>query len=135
MQNLVTIVVLIVPFVFVITMVWLGINAKQKRDQLQADLYAKALEKGLPIPENLFVENKKKERKPLNTGIILISVSIGIMLSLWLLFNSIAQAFKDPDLDFMPMLALVGLIPFMAGVAFVIIHFVEKKRTPSEDAK
>jgi len=134
MQDLVTIVVLIVPFVFTIAIVWLGINEKQKRNQLQADLYAKALEKGLPIPENLFVENKKKERKPLNTGIILTSVSIGIMLSLWLLFNSFAKVMPD-EAAFLPMLALVGLIPFMAGVAFLIIHYVEKKRTPSEDAK
>jgi hypothetical protein len=112
------IVVLTVPFIFVIAMVLLGMNEKHKRNLLQADLYIKSLEKGLPIPAELFAEPKQKT---LHTGIILIAVSIGISLLFWLMD--------------MVKIASVGLPPFMVGVAHVIIYFIEKKKESGENAK
>ena len=122
-----SILALTVPFVFVIIIVWLGIYEKQKRHQLQADLAAKALEKGQPIPANLFSEPKKK-RNPLNIGIILIAVGVGT--SLFFLLISLTGNDKE---------ALgatsLGIIPFLIGMAYIIIHFIEKGKTASENAK
>ena len=124
MQDLVTIVTLTLPFVFVIAIVWITTVEKQKRRQLEAELYAKALEKGQPMPTDLFAEDKKK---PLKDGIILIAISIGITVFLWVLFNSLAQGNPEEAVLFRS-LTLVGLIPFMAGVAQLIIYFIGKKK-------
>ena len=131
MNDLVTIVVLILPFVFVIAITWINNNEKQKRHQLQAELYAKALEKGQPIPNDLFAENK---RKTLNTGINLITAGIGISLLFWLM--SIFMTSINPDVSklFLPLM-FVGLLPFMVGIAQVIIYFIEKKKDGGENAK
>jgi len=116
-----------VPAALIILIVWFRSNAKHKRYQLQADLAAKALEKGLPVPTDLFVEPERK-RKPLNTGIICIAIGIGIMLFLWLFF-------KSADLhEGIAALASIGFIPFLIGVAFVIIHFIEKGKNGNQNA-
>jgi len=115
--------VFFVPAAMVVLIVWLSNNAKTKRYQLQADLYAKAIEKGQSVPTDWFVE-PKKQRNPLNTGIICIAVGLGIALFLWL----------AGDVDIKNS-ATVGFIPFFIGVAFVVIHFIEKKKTADEIAK
>jgi len=125
MQELVTIVTLIIPFVFVIVVLWIKMKEKHQHHQLQADLYAKALEKGQPLPDNLFEEDKK-QHNPLHTGIILIAVSTGIILFLWMLFSAIEK--YTPEAEGLSSLSLVGMIPLLAGIAFLIIHFIEKKK-------
>ena len=128
MKELAQALVIIGPFVMVILIVWFGTNAKNKRYQLQADLAAKALEKGQPIPTDLFVEPVRK-RNPLNAGIICIAVGIGIASFFWLFFNQVAGD------DGMGVLASIGIIPFLIGVAYVIIHFIEKGKVENENAK
>ena len=121
------------PFVFVIIIVWLQSKEQLKRNKLQADLYAKALEKGHPIPTDLFTNDKKKHN-PLYTGIILIATGIGISLILLLIaisFARIDRAVYDGLISATP----VGILPFIVGVAFVIIHFIEKKKAKIEEAK
>ena len=125
MKELVTIVTLILPFVFVIFVLWIKMKEKHQRRQLQADLFAKALEKGQPLPDNLFAEENKQDN-PLNTGIILIAVSIGIMVFMWTFFNAIVK--HNPGADGLSSVSLVGLIPLLTGIAFLIIHFIEKKK-------
>ena len=116
-----------VPAAMVVLIVWFRNNARNKRYQLQADLYAKALEKGQPVPVDLFAEPVKR-RNPLNTGIICIAVGIGIALFIWLSGGAI------PSVNF-TQAASIGIIPFLIGVAYVIIHFIEKGKTTNEDAK
>ena len=123
MNDSVMIVTLTIPFVFVIAIVWLNINEKQKRRQLQAEVYAKALEKGQPVPSDLFAEPKQK---PLNTGIILIATGIGISTLFWLM-----SFFFKVLLSIAP----VGLLSLMVGVAHLIIYFIEKKKDGGENAK
>ena len=117
-----------VPAALVILIVWFKSNEKRKRYQLQAELYAKALEKGQPVPADLFAEPKKK-RNPLNTGIICISVGIGVALFIWLAKGAV------PGGTQIGKAASLGIIPFLIGVAYVIIHFIEKKKTVNENAQ
>jgi hypothetical protein len=125
--------VIIIPFVFVIAITWIKSNEKYKRRQLDAEIYFKSLEKGQPLPDSLFVEKEKREDKPLNQGIILISAGIGLMLFLWIFFSALAQT--NPQAAPLSWIASVGLIPFLIGVAFLIIHFIEKKKDGGEDTK
>ena len=122
------------PFIFIIIIVWLQSNEKRKRYELQADLYAKALEKGQSIPVDWFTEPKKK-RNPLNTGIICIATGIGIALFVWLFVFTGFEDLKDDAVIMFRLIGALGIIPFLIGIAFVIIHFIEKKKVTEENAK
>jgi 4-hydroxybenzoate polyprenyltransferase len=108
--------ILLIPAVMIILIVWFISIERRKRHQLQTEIYTKALEKEQPMPTDLFAEPKKK-RKPLNIGIICIAVGISMGLAL----N------KDA--------ASLGFIPFFIGVAYVIIHFIEKKKAVGDKAQ
>jgi len=129
---------LTIPFIFVIVMVWLGINEKQKRNQFQADLYFKALEKGQPCPVDLaklFEDPKKKKRSPLSVGTILLFVGAGISLTFWLMSVIFAFIGENGVSNALFSVTPVGILPFVVGIAYVIIHFIEKKKDEIEDAK
>ena len=113
----------IFPIIMTIIIVWVKSSESRKRYQWQSGFYAKALEKGVSLPPDFFVEPQKK-RNPFNTGVICIAVGAGISLSVWLVQGSISGGGFS-----------LGIIPFFIGVAYVIIHFIEKKKSTSEDAK
>ena len=138
MHVLVTITTLILPFIFVIVIVWLNNDEKRKRQQLLADLYVKSIELGQPVPDNFFkVEPKKaKQFKPLNTGIICIALGIGISLfSLLVVIFLSGSEIDESGKIFFSLVGSTGIIPFLIGIAFVIIHFIGKKKDIGEDAK
>ena len=131
---------LTVPFIFVIMIIWLEKGAKHKRDQLQADLYVKALEKGETLPADLFTELKKakKKRNPLSIGMIWIAIGIGITLT-FLLMSMIAKQLPyhehaEEAAVTIKLFSVMGIVPFFIGVAFVIIHCFEKKKSENEPA-
>ena len=121
--------VFFVPVAMIILIIWIIFNARRKRYQLQAELYAKALEKGQPIPADLFAVEPQKKRNPLNTGIICIAVGIGVALFIWLSNGAMPEGVQIGGA------ASLGIIPFLIGVAYVIIHFIEKKQGKTENAK
>jgi hypothetical protein len=128
--------VFFLPIVMIILIVWFKSAEKRNRQRLQAELYAKALEKGQPIPSDLFAEpfSARKKRNPLNTGIICIAIGIGISLFIWLGATSAARLDANAGAFFVSWASL-GIIPFLIGIAYVIIHFLEKGKTADEDAK
>ena len=133
MVDLVTIVVLVIPFIFVIAITWLKFNEKHKRQRLQADLYAKALEQGQPIPFDAFTEPEKK-MSPLHVGLICSAAGIGVALMLWLMSVAFVQIDENASIA-LQSVSSVGIVPFLVGIAFFIIHFVEKKKGANENAR
>ena len=115
--SLIPVVVLVLPFVFVIFVLWIKSNEKHKRDQLWTDLYLKALEKGETIPKDL-LEPPKKKNNSLRTAIILISIGIGISIFMYIV--------SDPQ-NQMKSVA-TGLIPLFLGIGFLVIHFIWKRQ-------
>ncbi len=114
------------PIIMVILIVWFKTKENGKRDRLQAELYAKAIEKGIEVPPGLFVP-VKKEKKPLNTGIICISVGLGVSLFLWLVTPGYGHPAQSA--------AALGIIPFFIGLGYLIIHFIEKKKSADENVR
>ena len=136
MESVIAIIgVFFVPAALIVLIMWFRSNERRRRYQLQADLYAKALEKGQSVPADLFDEHKiQKKGNPLNSGIICIAAGVGISL----LFVLMAIGFRRIEEDAFTALtsvASVGVIPFFIGVAYLIIHFIEKKKTDDENAK
>ena len=119
--------IFILPFIMIILIARYKSKERIKRYELQADLYAKALEKGQPLSADLFVELKRK-RNPLNTGIICVAVGLGIALFIWMAGGAV------PGIQ-LSEAASVGIIPFLIGVAFLIIHFIEKKNKAANHAE
>ena len=112
-----------VPFIFVVLIIWISANEKHKRNQLKAEVYLKALEKGQPLPPDLFAADKRGN--PLYTGIILTLVSIGISLMMWVIMDDHSDK----------RVAIVGIIPFLMGIAYLLIHFIEKKKKNQQNVQ
>ena len=122
-----------VPVVMIILIVWFRSNERRNRYQLQAEVYAKAIEKGQSIPDDLFAELQKK-RNPLQKGIILIATGIGVSL-MFVLMAIPATRIDHEAFDGMMTAASLGVLPLIIGVAYVLIHFIEKKKDVGENAK
>ena len=118
MWQFIPVVILILPFIFVIFMVLIKSNERYRRDQLKADLYLKALEKGVALPESLFGNEKKKKYNSLKIAILMISIGIGISLFQLLIIDS-GNYIRD---------MAGGLIPICLGIGFLIVHIVWKKQ-------
>ena len=121
------------PVIMIILIVWFKSNERIKRYQLQADLYAKALEKGQTVPADLFAEPEKKENKTsLKSGIICMVTGIGIALTAWILYILLNEIMSNMGekvvLVFLKIFGSIGIIPFMIGIAFLIIHFADNKK-------
>ena len=116
--NLTGVLIYAVPFIFVVLIIWVSANEKHKRNQLKAEVYLKALEKGQPLLPDLFID---KNENPLNTGIILTLIGIGISIMMWFVAGE--------------KFATVGFIPLLLGIAFLLIHFIEKKKKNQQNVQ
>ena len=116
--NQTGILIFAVPFLFTVLIIWISANEKHKRNQLKAEVYLKALEKGQPLQPDLFTD---KNENPLNTGIILTLVGIGISIMMWFIAGE--------------KFAAVGLIPFLIGIAFLLIHYIEKRKKNQQNVQ
>jgi len=132
-QNLLLIGLLYVPAIMVTLIVWIKSGEKRKRYQSQVEVYKKALELGQHVSADWFVERKGKNSS-LTAGIICITSGIGLSLFAWLMvyLNDINE---DNFLLLFKFIESLGAIPIFIGIAFVIIHFIGKKKDGSEDAK
>jgi hypothetical protein len=112
------------PIVLVGFIVFLKTREKKRCYELEADLYAKAIEKGMEVPKDLFTgfKGNKPKTSSLEKGIILIAVGIG--LGLFLLFVDGGSHITE---------AAVGFIPAIIGVGYLLIHFLVKKQKTKDD--
>jgi sterol desaturase/sphingolipid hydroxylase (fatty acid hydroxylase superfamily) len=127
---------LTIPFLFVIIITLIKSDEKRKQNQFQADLYFKALEKGQASPVDLtkFFAKPQKKLNPLSVAAILMLTGIGISLTIWFMSMIFASVSQDAAKVFIS-LTPVGIMPFIVGVAYVIIYFIEKKKDGGENAQ
>jgi len=114
------------PIIMIILIVWFITRANMMRNRLQADLYAKAIEKGVELPQSFFTREKKK-RNPLNPGIICVAIGLGISL-----FFVTLELFGNKGAANG---AAIGIIPFFIGIAYLLIWFMNKKQNAKEDVE
>ncbi len=118
---------LFVPVTMVVLIVWFKSSERRKRDRFQAEIVMKAIENGQPVPADLFAAPRapKKRRSPLYPGLICIGAGVGLAL-----FGGVV----GPTLRFVEAWSL-GVIPFMIGVAYVILYLVERKQGAGEKTR
>jgi len=107
--------IVILPFLFVITIIYLNVRQKNTESKRKYDLYMKSLEMGQTIPEHFFDE-PKNVGKPSNLkrGIILLMVGIS--------FGLFAFIKRDTDL----IILLAAIIPTFVGIGYLLVHKLEK---------
>ena len=113
--GIVTIVLL--PFLFVIVIIYLNVRQKNIESKRKYELYMKSLEMGQTIPEHFFDEPKSANKASnLKRGIILLMVGIS--------FGLFAIIKKDTDL----IILLAAIIPTFVGIGYLLVHKLEKPK-------
>lgn len=113
--GIVTIVLL--PFLFVIAIIYLNVRQKNIESKRKYELYMKSLEMGQTIPEHFFDEPKSVSKTSnLKRGIILLMVGIS--------FGLFALIKKDTDL----IILLAAIIPTFVGIGYLLVHKLEKPK-------
>jgi hypothetical protein len=119
-----------VPAACIVLLVGLYLKGIRRRNELKAELYAKAIEKGMELPADLFAAKPTLPTKTLRSGIICIAVGLGIAL-FFVLDSAPASMECHAEALYAAGRGAIGLgaIPFMVGLAYLAIYFIEKKRT------
>lgn len=95
----------------IITVVWLLVSFRHRRDQLVYDTAVKLAERGHAIPAALFA-GLNRPTNDLRRGLILLLVGVALCISLYEL---------DVPWTF-------GLLPAFAGLGYLIVWAVERQR-------
>lgn len=117
------------PVVGVVLIAYFFTRLIRQRNELKAELYSKALEKGVELPPDLFGNRKlfgseKKPKNPqrsFNAGVILLAA--GVSFALAFAIAGLITCQKEPFVA-----AAFGVIPALLGVACFVFYAVGKKR-------
>lgn len=107
--------IIIVPvamFAMIIACVWLGVSQRSRRARLLHETLRLMIEKGQPIPPELLQspEGGRRPRNDLRTGLVFISIGIGL--------GGVLLTEGDHDWP-------IALIPLLIGVAFLVARKME----------
>jgi sterol desaturase/sphingolipid hydroxylase (fatty acid hydroxylase superfamily) len=117
------IVICVAPVVGVVLIARFLTRNARRQNELKAEIYKQALEKGVELPQDFF-RSEVKARNPqraFNAGVICMAVGLGIALA-FAIIGGIAgkqEAFY---------VAALGAIPTLIGAAYFTIYFVGKKQ-------
>lgn len=105
------VIVPIVMFSCLALVIALALFLNYKKAESRNYLLYKSLEKGTPIPLELFRQNTLNKPSDLKRGIILLSVGIGLTLALYIMNKHWA----------------FGFIPVSAGIGYLLVAALDKK--------
>ncbi|HON01902.1 MAG TPA: DUF6249 domain-containing protein, partial [Paludibacteraceae bacterium] len=95
----------VLPFLFVIILIWIIYAAKNKESKRKFELYMKALEMGQPIPEDFFPKDKKdKPNSNLKKGVLWAAVGLALLIYFIITHNNDGL--------------IVGIVPTFVGIGY-----------------
>lgn len=100
-----------VPIMIIFIIFFIQYYRFKKKKELYL-LFTKIIESGKEIPIELLQQPKKK-RSDLRTGLIFLAIGIAISIGAFVI---------DKDI------LLIGIIPLFLGIAFIVFHFLNKKK-------
>jgi predicted PurR-regulated permease PerM len=113
--DMVAILVPIAMFLFCFFIVFIVLYFQRKEREAKYRVIEKALEHGQTLPEGIFEEKKiKRQWSSVRTGIILLTLGIGIFLTFLLIDQKEAS--------------FLGIIPIFLGLGFLLIGWIENKK-------
>ncbi len=111
--------IVLLPFLFVVIVLVIQGNIRDKESQRRHDIYLKSLEMGQTVPEHFFDEPKKaKTVSNLKNGILWSAV--GLALLIYFIVEQRNEAL------------IVGIVPTFVGVGYILVHFLDKPKKNDE---
>lgn len=123
LNGFLIVLIVMLPFLFVITIIFINTRRKNAESKRKYDLYMKSLEMGQSIPEHFFDEPQGGKPSNLKRGII--SLMVGIAFGLYVIIE------KNTDLPFI----MAALIPGFVGLGYLLVHFLEKPKNENSVEK
>lgn len=106
----------LLPFLFVVAVLVVLANSRNRESKRKYELYMKSLEMGQTIPENFFDEPKKSNpNSNLKKGILWFVVGAALLIY----FVIVNQ--KDG--------LIVGIVPTFVGIGYLLVHKLDKPKT------
>lgn len=113
------VVITIMPFIFVLLLMWILGRERSKESVRKHDLYMKSLEMGQTLPENFFEKPQQKSASSnLKSGILWLAVGLALVIYFVIIHNNIALVF--------------GIIPTFVGIGYLLVHFLDKPKNNNE---
>lgn len=107
--------VVFIPFAFVVLVIIILGRIKNQESQRRYDLYSKSLEMGQAIPEHFFEEPEKKNTiSNMKKGILWLSAGLAIVVS--------CLVVNENDAMFL------GIIPSFIGIGYLLVHLLDKPK-------
>lgn len=113
------VVISIMPFIFVLLLMWILGRERSKESVRKHDLYMKSLEMGQTLPENFFEKPQQKSASSnLKNGILWLAVGLALVIYFVIIHNNVALVF--------------GIIPTFVGIGYLLVHFLDKPKNNNE---
>ncbi|HOK36656.1 MAG TPA: DUF6249 domain-containing protein [Paludibacteraceae bacterium] len=112
----------VLPFLFVIVIIWIIYYQKGKESKQRYELYLKSLELGQTLPEDFF--EKKAKNKPnsdLKKGVLWLAVGLSLLIYFLIVKNMGAL--------------ILGIVPAFVGIGYLLVYFLEKPKSPDDTDK
>jgi hypothetical protein len=124
LDGFLIVLIVMLPFLFVITIIFINVRRKNAESKRKYDLYMKSLEMGQNIPEHFFDEPESDVKSSnLKRGII--ALMVGLAFALYVIIE------KNTTMPFL----LAALIPGFVGLGHILVHFLEKPKTENSAEK
>jgi len=113
------VVIVIMPFVFVLLLMWILGRERSKESIRKHDLYLKSLEMGQTLPENFFEKPAQSTSSNLKKGVLWLAVGLAILVFFLVYHNKFAL--------------IAGIIPTFVGVGYLLVHFLDKPKNNEQN--
>lgn len=119
LNGLGIVIICIMPFVFVLLLLWIVGRERNKESVRKHDLYLKSLEMGQTLPENFFDKpGPQSVSSNFKRGILWLAVGLALLIYFLIIHNNIALIF--------------GIIPTFVGVGYLLVHLLDKPKNNNE---
>lgn len=107
--------IVVLPFLFIPTIVYIITKAKKEESKRRYDLYTKSLEMGQTVPEHFFDQPKVSTSSDMKKGILWLAVGLAILIYFVVIHKNNAL--------------IVGIIPTFVGIGYLLVHYLDKPKT------
>jgi len=109
------VVISIMPFIFVLLLLWIIGRERNKESVRKHDLYLKSLEMGQTLPENFFDKPAPQSASSnMKRGILWLAVGLALLIYFVIIHNNMAL--------------IIGIIPTFVGIGYLLVHFLDKPK-------
>ena len=107
--------IVVLPFLFIPTIVYIITKAKKEESKRRYDLYTKSLEMGQTVPEHFFDQPKVSTSSDMKKVILWLAVGLAILIYFVVIHKNNAL--------------IVGIIPTFVGLGYLLVHYLDKPKT------